>query len=503
MQGLQQERDYEEVSNDDEDEVEVDDVDVEVEVEDENGEKEDDVDVDDEAEVEFDEPVVSVAALKRQALGRPSLGDGDGVDGVDDAGDFSLVAALRSEVTCAVCHGIFQDPVALRCGHALCRRCLRAIVIDAHPQRAKCPTCRTKLRKDEDEESRPCVALRNIARLVANADDAEDESEESDEESEDEVEEDLLLEEMARGPPPGPQWERLAFPSVQVYATRNVRRAGERHMQTCLGVDFPPSLYHELAQITRDDDLISPSFHLTVGIMYFEDDEAEEGIPIVLGESDGDALVATHQTGKPIRLSGRSAEVELDARSADLESGIAVFDDVTLILTHDWSFLDLRDEEHRLDLRLAFRLPRFDQFGDDEDDQPAGSLDDEDDDDDSEDEYDHDDGFIIDDTTPARARLRTRHDTNSDDEEDDVVVLETDAERQRRFQRRRRLVDDDDDNEAEEDDDDDDVVVQIYPPPPPPPREVIAIDDDDDEEEEEKEDDDDDDDEEDEEEDDA
>ena len=43
------------------------------------------------------------------------------------------------DLNCSICLGIFQDPIALHCGHSLCRACVERV---ARTGALVCPECR-------------------------------------------------------------------------------------------------------------------------------------------------------------------------------------------------------------------------------------------------------------------------------------------------------------------------------------------------------------------------
>jgi hypothetical protein len=54
--------------------------------------------------------------------------------------------ALRAELDCCLCCALLHQPVALPCGHALCRGCVCRTLDQASPARApQCPLCRADL----------------------------------------------------------------------------------------------------------------------------------------------------------------------------------------------------------------------------------------------------------------------------------------------------------------------------------------------------------------------
>ncbi|NXF54675.1 TRI27 protein, partial [Oceanites oceanicus] len=70
--------------------------------------------------------------------------------------------SLRSEASCSICLGYFQDPVSIHCGHNFCRACITRCWegLEAH---FSCPQCRqTALRKS----FRPSRELANIAGIA-------------------------------------------------------------------------------------------------------------------------------------------------------------------------------------------------------------------------------------------------------------------------------------------------------------------------------------------------
>jgi len=54
----------------------------------------------------------------------------------------SLLQDLEEEITCVVCHEIFNDPHALSCLHTLCLQCANSIAQTKGGHSVQCPTCR-------------------------------------------------------------------------------------------------------------------------------------------------------------------------------------------------------------------------------------------------------------------------------------------------------------------------------------------------------------------------
>ena len=69
---------------------------------------------------------------------------------------------LKQALSCPVCHDWFEDPIALGCGHALCRAC----AVNWLKTTPSCPTCRAAA--DPRGAARRDVA-RDLARAVAAA----------------------------------------------------------------------------------------------------------------------------------------------------------------------------------------------------------------------------------------------------------------------------------------------------------------------------------------------
>ena len=87
---------------------------------------------------EFDEEDPEVAAASAQGGYTHEASDDAGFVSLDavkkrywpdvdeeeeDDDELDLKEKLRRELTCAVCLGLFRDPIALRCGHEYCRAC--------------------------------------------------------------------------------------------------------------------------------------------------------------------------------------------------------------------------------------------------------------------------------------------------------------------------------------------------------------------------------------------
>ncbi|KAM5274827.1 E3 ubiquitin-protein ligase TRIM65 [Ctenodactylus gundi] len=64
---------------------------------------------------------------------------------------------LEEKLTCAICLGLYQDPVTLACGHTFCRACIG----DWRRQEPACPECRELV-----PEPRGNVALRGVVELL-------------------------------------------------------------------------------------------------------------------------------------------------------------------------------------------------------------------------------------------------------------------------------------------------------------------------------------------------
>lgn len=100
-------------------------------------------------EEEVEKPIVGVAA----AAAEPRTS--------------SLVAAAREELVCSVCLEVSVEPAALPCGHAGCTQCLEAWFLARRRRllRTSCPRCAATFRSPP--ALKPCIPLRNLARLLA------------------------------------------------------------------------------------------------------------------------------------------------------------------------------------------------------------------------------------------------------------------------------------------------------------------------------------------------
>ena len=95
---------------------------------------------------------VSVRDLKQKVLGRQIRTAHDDNNDFDDHIDTTLASytttqkvspALRSELTCAICHELLLNPVSLLCGHSFCQECVHWWWQSLHDNVVKnCPTCR-------------------------------------------------------------------------------------------------------------------------------------------------------------------------------------------------------------------------------------------------------------------------------------------------------------------------------------------------------------------------
>ncbi|KAM6122871.1 E3 ubiquitin/ISG15 ligase TRIM25-like isoform 2-T2 [Phoenicopterus ruber ruber] len=77
--------------------------------------------------------------------------------------ELGAVARLEEELTCAICLGIYINPVSLSCGHSFCKECIQ----QAHSRQQflhvpfSCPVCYAQV--DPAMELQPNVQLRSIA----------------------------------------------------------------------------------------------------------------------------------------------------------------------------------------------------------------------------------------------------------------------------------------------------------------------------------------------------
>jgi len=398
----------------------------------------------------------SVAELKRRALGRvidvdafdEEDGDGDGYGDRDgdsdsdseeydegeeeDGGDAAqLVARLRSELGCAICCSLLRDPVALLCGHAFCRACLRASVLAARPKKAKCASCRAKLR-DRDEESPCCVALRNVARLLQDAKEAREERRDlAAEAAEHRAELQPKLADVTsiveRASDAHPRlWERLPCTSAKLRATRTVRRSGRHH-----------TLFLAL-RISRETDLDSAS-EMTAALLLVEDDEAEaDGRPWVLsdeshhglaqGEMSDEAFIAIEQTGRELSLEVNGEIIS----SGDLNQGEVTFqlaDGLNGFECGDGEPILVRviDDAAGLEYRLAFFRKRADDDGEGDSSGGDGASDSDDDSEDDSDEA-SDDSFIVHDEPAADEPRRGGSDEDEGEGSDDAERVGSDGD---------------------------------------------------------------------------
>ena len=350
-----------------------------------------------EAEFDVDErEYESVEALKRSALGRRYRGPRDDEEDEEEEEEHEEAAAsralavVREELTCPVCVEVFRDPIALRCGHALCRSCCRSLLVGSYPRRAVCPICRRKFRAREDEEAPTCVALGNAARAVMTREERDDASRaERDEAGRGAVDDGgvgrALVAASAAPPPLG--WARVpGFGRRVVVATRNVRREGrdaelDGGMRVCLGA--------RLSADALDAALEAPTpLELSVAVLRMEDDEdADGGFPWVLRTEEDDVLVADDHGARDVSLAVGFRE----PAAAALERGECAFPGVDVRPGDgdddpEWVVLEICDEDAGLELRIGVKRT-LDDFDEDDDESDAS--------DDDEDRYDEDDGFIV------------------------------------------------------------------------------------------------------------
>lgn len=59
------------------------------------------------------------------------------------SGCHSTAPSLRQALSCKVCRDWFEDPVALPCGHAICRQCATTWFAE----QVTCPSCRSRASK--------------------------------------------------------------------------------------------------------------------------------------------------------------------------------------------------------------------------------------------------------------------------------------------------------------------------------------------------------------------
>ncbi|KAI1234253.1 putative E3 ubiquitin-protein ligase TRIM8, partial [Lamprotornis superbus] len=59
----------------------------------------------------------------------------------------SGAGSLEAELTCAICLGVYREPVSLACGHNFCRQCIQKVLGTQHNSQgvSTCPTCRARL----------------------------------------------------------------------------------------------------------------------------------------------------------------------------------------------------------------------------------------------------------------------------------------------------------------------------------------------------------------------
>lgn len=359
------------------------------------------------------------------------------IDELDDDEDElqarEVLVAVRAELTCTVCRNVFNDPIALFCGHAFCRDCVRGLIVEAHPQRARCPICRVPLRKHENEEAATCVPLRNAARhLVAAA-------AHGDKKRPPDVG-DLVDAPSPHPPPRG--WSRVqGFSNGLVVATRAVRReiddnGDATESRLCLALRLPS----DADKLLFNPDAQGTVYLETLGVavLRMEDDEADEGIPLLLVDPDDDCLVARDQSLRHVVLDVPDG----DQLVAPLEDGECLFEHVSLGLDGSWAVVIVADALAALEFKLAFRFfqgaDRFDDEADDDEPPDVIEIDDEDEEED-EDKYDEDDGFVVADDEDEIIQVEegSSPDDQSPDEQSPLPVE----------RKRRRVLDDDDDDD--------------------------------------------------------
>lgn len=104
--------------------------------------EDDEDDEDDEEETNYNNVLAHVRHANSNAKNAKSAG-------TTPAPTATMQESLRRDLTCAICHDIFYNPVSLLCGHSYCRECLEWWQHESAPssstvmaQRQNCPTCR-------------------------------------------------------------------------------------------------------------------------------------------------------------------------------------------------------------------------------------------------------------------------------------------------------------------------------------------------------------------------
>ncbi|NXJ01028.1 TRI27 protein, partial [Psophia crepitans] len=79
---------------------------------------------------------------------------------------WSPTESLRSETSCAICLGYFQDPVSIHCGHNFCRACVTRCWEGLEPP-FSCPQCRQTAWQKNFRPSRELANIAEIARQLS------------------------------------------------------------------------------------------------------------------------------------------------------------------------------------------------------------------------------------------------------------------------------------------------------------------------------------------------
>jgi hypothetical protein len=58
-----------------------------------------------------------------------------------------FTAPVDENFLCIICHGVFDDPTSLKCGHTFCLACLNLSLVTA----GRCPTCRLAIPQNDEQ----------------------------------------------------------------------------------------------------------------------------------------------------------------------------------------------------------------------------------------------------------------------------------------------------------------------------------------------------------------
>lgn len=238
-----------------------------------------------------DKADVSVADLKQQILGRQiqtaSDDDDDEVRLNSHPQATNLVnttasAALKDDLTCVICHAIVFQPVSLTCGHSFCRSCVRWWYSSADQPRTDCPTCRTALPIPADR-LQVNRALAAVVELLYSEEIAQRRlTERSTKAGEAGGAHDGGYQVLAAVEQEGYVVVRSSARKGTVSARRSIiLDANDQRMQLALALRRAPTL-------SIDDQGRLSRLQVDVCLITMEEDEVEDGMPLVLDEENDD-----------------------------------------------------------------------------------------------------------------------------------------------------------------------------------------------------------------------